>query len=185
MAELKDYSGPFKRDIKFEDLSKESLAKLLRAYCKELLTMDTYWSLQMRRHAGEDVSRQCMLENWCRIGRHELKWTMEALNIQGNDLEAYVKANQFLPSFAQGVFDYDWDLKDKDHAVLTVRQCTAFTAFRDREPDKLEWICTVFEQAGMDAYTAALNPAIKSRPLKVGYHGDPDEIACQWEFYIE
>lgn len=185
MAELKDYSGPFIRDIKFEDLSKATLAKLLRAYCKELLTMDAYWQAQMRRRAGEEAERQCTLENWARIGKHEMKWTMEALNITDTDLESYVKVNQFLPSFAQGIFDYDWELVDKKHAILTVKRCVAFTALRETDPDRLNWTCTTFEQAGMDAYTQAFNPAIKTRPLKVGYHGDPDEIACRWEFYIE
>jgi hypothetical protein len=185
MKELTDYSGPFVRDIKFEDLSKKTLAKLLRVYCKEVLTMDAYWQQQMAKHAGEEISRQCLLENWCRMGKHEMKWTMEALNIRGNDIEAYIKVNQFLPSFAQGIFDYDWELVDKNHAILTVRHCTAFAAFKERDPEKLNWMCTTFEQAGMDAYTVVLNPAIKSRPLKVGYHGDPDEIACKWEFYIE
>ena len=39
MKELKDYSGPFKRDLKYEDFSKEALVKLLQVYCKELLTI--------------------------------------------------------------------------------------------------------------------------------------------------
>ena len=185
MKELKDYSGPFIRDIKFEDLSKEALARLLQAYCRELLVMDAYWQQQMSQRAGDDASRECIIQNWSRMGRHELKWTMEALNIEGNDIEAYVKANQFLPSFAQGVFDYDWELKDSNHAILTVRHCTAFDALKDRDPERLDWTCNVMETAVFEAYTAALNPNIKARPLKVGYRGEPDEIACQWEVWSE
>ena len=185
MKELKDYSGPFVKNIKFEDLSKETLARLLRVYCKEILTMDVYWQEQMRKRSGEKAARECLLENWCRIGKHEMKWSMEALNIKNNDVEAYVKANQFLPSFAQGVFDYDWDLKNKDHAVLTVRHCPAFSALKNKDTEKLDWTCRVFEDAGMKAYTEAVNPKIKWRPLKVGLTGEPDEIACKWEFYTE
>jgi hypothetical protein len=138
MKELKDYSGPFVKNIKFEDLSKETLARLLRVYCREILTMDAYWQEQMRKRAGEQAARECLLENWCRIGKHEMKWSMEALNIKSNDVEAYVKTNQFLPSFAQGVFDYDWDIQNKDHAVLTVRHCPAFAALKNKDPEKLE-----------------------------------------------
>jgi len=185
MKELKDYSGPFLKDIKFEDLSKETLARLLRVYCKEMLTLDAYWQQQIRKRAGEQAERECMLENWCRIGKYEMKWTAEALNIKDNNVEAYVKINQFLPSFAQGVFDYDWNLVDKKNAILTVRHCPAFAALKTREPEKLDWTCRVFEDAGMKAYTEALNPNIKWRPLKGGYTGEPDELACTWEFYIE
>ena len=100
MTEMQDYSGPFKRDIRYEDFSRETLARLLQAYCRELLTLDFFWQEQVKKHSGEEVARQCLIDNWCRIGKNELQWTMEALNIRGNDLEAYVKANQFVPSFA-------------------------------------------------------------------------------------
>ena len=63
MKELKDYSGPFVKNIKFEDLSKETLARLLRVYCKEILTMDAYWQEQMRKRVGEKAARECCLEN--------------------------------------------------------------------------------------------------------------------------
>ncbi len=184
MEELKDYSGPFERDIQYEDFSKETLARLLRAYCRELLTLDSYWQEQVRKRLDEEAARECLIENWCRIGRHEMKWTMDALNIQGNDLEAYVKANQFVPSFAQGVYAYDWDLKDKNHAILTVQRCPAFSSLQNNA-EKLNWVCQVLEDAAIKAYTDAINSAIQVLPLKVGIKGEPNEIACQWEFKVE
>lgn len=179
---MQDYSGPFKRDIRYEDFSRETLSRLLQAYCREILTLDSYWQEQMRQRVGEDAARECLIQNWCRIGRHEMKWTMQALNIQGNDLEAYVKANQFVPSFAQGIYDYDWELRDKDHAILTVRHCPAFASLRARDPEKLEWTCQVLEDAAIKAYTEVIDPGIKVKPLKVGLRGTPEDIACRWEF---
>jgi hypothetical protein len=184
MDELKDYSGPFKPDIKYEDFSKETLAKLLQAYCRELLTIDTYWQEQMRERIGEEAARECLIKNWCRIGKHEMRWTMDALNIQGNDLEAYVKANQFVPSFAPGIYDYDWELKDKKHAILTVRHCPAFASLK-QNVEKLDWVCQVLEDAAINAYTEAIDPNIQVNALKVGFKGDPNEIACQWEFKLD
>jgi hypothetical protein len=185
MEELQDYSGPFKRDICYEDFSRETLARLLQACCKEILILDTYWQEQMNQRVGEEAARECLIENWCRIGRHEMKWTMEALNIQGNDLEAYVKANQFVPSFAQGIYDYDWELKDSNHAILTVRHCPAFAALKERDPQKLDWTCQVLEDAAIKAYTQSINSNIQVTALKVGFRDEPEEIACQWEFKIE
>lgn len=185
MEELKDYSGPFIRNIKYEQFSKEALVRLLQAYCKELLTIDAYWQEQMRKKVSDDASRECLLENWCRIGRHEMKWTMDALNIQGSDVEAYVKANQVLPSFAQGVYDYDWDLKNKNHAVLTVRHCPALASLEKRDPERIKWMCRVLEHEAMKAYMAAVNPKMVVKPLKQAPRKSPDEIACQWEFTME
>ncbi len=184
MEEIKDYNGPFRPDIRYEDFSKETLAKLLQAYCREILTIDTYWQEQMRERIGEETARECLIQNWCRIGKHEMRWTMDALNIQGNDLEAYVKANQFVPSFAPGIYDYDWELKDKNHAILTVRHCPAFAALK-KNVEKLDWVCQVLEDAAINAYTEAIDPNIKVNALKVGFKGEPDEIACQWEFTLD
>jgi len=185
MKELKDYSGPFIRDIKFEDLSKEVLGKLLQVYSKEFLVMDAYWQKQVSKRVSEDVSRECIIQNWSRIGKYEMEWTMEALNIKENSIEAYAKVNQFLPSFVQGIFDYDWEVKNKNLAILTVSQCPAFTSLKEYDLEKLDWTCQVMEEAVIKAYIADFNPLITSRALKVGLKGEPDEIACQWEFKIE
>ena len=167
MHELKDYSGPFVRNIRFEDLSKEALGKLLQAYCKEILTLNAYWQKQMRKRVSEAASRECIIENWSRIGKYEMEWTMEALNIKENDVEAYAKANQFLPSFAQGIFDYDWDVKNKNHAILTVQKCPAFTALKDQDIEKLDWTCQVMEETVIKAYIAAFNPDIQTKVLRL------------------
>ncbi|MBT4510836.1 MAG: hypothetical protein HOC20_01315 [Chloroflexi bacterium] len=184
MEELEDYSGPLRPDVKCEDFSKETLAKLLQAYCRELLPIDTCWQEQMRERLGEESARECLIENCCRIGKHEMKWTLDALNIQGNDLEAYVKANQFVPSFAQGIYGYDWELKDKKHAILTVRHCPAFAALK-KNVEKLDWVCQVLEDAAINAYTEAINPDIEVKALQVGFKGEPDEIDCKWEFKLD
>ncbi len=185
MEALKDYSGPFVSDIKYENFSKEVLARLLRAYCQELLAIDAYWNQQVRTRFGDELANECLLDNWCRIGKHEMKWTMEALNIQGNDVEAYVKANQFVPSFAQGIFDFDWDLKNKNHAVLTVRHCPALASLEKKAPGRVQWTCQVLEHEAMKAYVAVVNPEIQVKGLKVPPRESYGEIACQWEFKIE
>ncbi len=185
MEELQDYNGPFRPDIKYEDFSKETLVKLLQAYCKEILVLDSFWQEQAVKRIGEQDARECLIENWCRIGRHEMKWTMQALNIEGQDLEAYVKTNQFVPSFAQGIYDYDWEMSDKKHAVLTVRHCPAFASLKIHDPEKLDWTCQVLEDAAIKAYTAAIDQNIQVKPIKVGLTGEPGEIACQWEFLVD
>ena len=51
--------------------------------------------------------------------------------------------------------------------------------------EKLNWVCQVLEDAALNAYTEATNPDIKVNALKVGFRGEPDEIACKWEFRID
>jgi len=185
MEELKDYSGKFVPNLRYEDLSKEVLAKLLKAYCKEMLVLDAYWQEQVRKRLGDEVVFECLLDNWTRVGKYEMGWAMEAANITGKDVEAYAKACQLIGSFAQDLYKYDFDLKNNNHGILTVHECPALTALEKRNPERIVQTCHVLELEGMKAYTAAVNPAIQVKPLKLAPRKSRDEVACQWEFKIE
>ena len=49
MAELKDYSGPYVPNLKYEDFSKEVLVKLLKAYSRECNVLPAYWAEEVRK----------------------------------------------------------------------------------------------------------------------------------------
>jgi len=159
LEELKDYSGEFRPNIRYEDFSKDVLARLLKAYCKELLLLDAYWQQEVENRLGSDAAF--------------------------DDVAAYVKTCQMIASFAQDVFDYDFDLKSNNHAVLTVRHCPALVSLEKNAPEKIVPTCQVLEEEAMKAYTRAVNPAIQVRGLKVPPRKSRDEIACQWEFKID
>jgi len=185
MEELADYSGEFKRDIKYEDFSKAALARLLNAYCNEILLVDLYWLEHMEKTAGEEKALNCLMDNWIRMGKHEIGWTMEALNIKGDDVATYAKALQLCATMAQGVFKWDFDLKSRNLLVLTLTDCPALRNMEKRNPDRIPFVCHTMDLAVDRAYAAAVNPAIQVRPLKLPPRNSPDEIACQWEFRLD
>lgn len=185
MKVLKDYSGKFRPNIRYEDLSKEVLAKLLKVYCQEMLLLDWYWYTKISEKLGEDEAFKVSADNWCQIGDPEMRWTMEALNIKGNDVAAYAKTIQFVPSFAQDVYKYEWDLKNNDLGVLTVYDCPALTRLEQQNPEKIPDVCQWLELEAMKKYAKVVNPAIQIRALKTPPRQSPDEIACQWEFSVE
>jgi len=43
MADLVDYSGEFRPNIKYQDFSKEALARLLTQYARLGLALDGWW----------------------------------------------------------------------------------------------------------------------------------------------
>jgi len=185
MGKREDYSGELIPDIRYEDFSSEALARLLKAYCKEVLVLDAYWQEQMEKRLGQKVAFECQMANWVRIGRHEMRWGMEAMNIRGNDVEAYLKACQVIGSFAQDVYSYDIDLRSKNHGILTIHECPALSSLEQRDPGRIHDLCHVLEMEAFKAYTAAVNPAIQVRALKLPPRESSDEPACKWEFIIE
>jgi len=61
MEELKDYSGPYVPNLKYEDFSKEVLVKLLKAYSREVNVLGSYWAEEVRKRLGEDAEKECLL----------------------------------------------------------------------------------------------------------------------------
>jgi hypothetical protein len=184
--ELKDYSGPYIPNLKYEDFSKEVLVKLLLAYSREVNVLPTYWAEEVRKRLGKEVEKECLLSTWTRIGKYETGWAMQAAGIEGNDVETYVKATQLMGSFAQGYYKYDFDLKNKNHAILTVYYCPAFNAMEKQgDLEWLDWVCTVLEDEGMKAYVRPVNPEIQVKRLRAGRRKSKDEPHCRWEFKLE
>ena len=184
-GEMKDYSGPYIPDLKYEDFSKEVLVKLLKAYSREVNVLPSYWAEEVRQRLGEDVQKECLLSTWKRIGKYETGWAMEAANVQGDDIETYAKACQLMGSFIQGYYKYDFDLKNKNHGILTVHYCPAFHAMEKGDPAWLSWVCNVLELESMKAYVVPVNPAIQVKCLRAGPRKSKDEVHCQWEFKLE
>lgn len=185
MAELKDYSGPFVPNLKYEDFSKEMLVKLLIAYSREINVLPTYWAEEVRKRLGVEAQKECLLSTWTRIGKYETGWAMEAANIKGNDVEAYVKTCQLMGSFIQDYYRYEIDLKSKNDAILTVHYCPAFNAMEKGDPAWLDWICNTLELEGMKAYVKPVNPDIQVICLRAGPRNSPDQPHCKWEFKLE
>ena len=57
MPELKDYSGPFNPDLKFEDFSKDFLLKLMRAWQHAwIMQEDAWYEAILEKHGPEDAN---------------------------------------------------------------------------------------------------------------------------------
>ena len=126
MEELKDYSGPFRQNVKYEDFSKDVLVKLLKGYSDGMNVLNMLWMMEVRKRLGDDATKEILLDVWRAMGPVEMGCPMKAANIEGNDVETYCKINQLVPSFAHDVYKYEFDVKNKNHAILTVWECPAY-----------------------------------------------------------
>jgi hypothetical protein len=185
MAELKDYSGPYKPDLKLEDFSKESLIRLYKAACKDYLGIDGIWLGLLRQKLGEKTAFDYDVEVWEGGTKGEVRRTREALNIWGEDVEAVMKYIQTSASLG-GLFDIDTELIDKTHGRYTITYCHALEYFEKHGDDKLltqacEGLCIPYNQRSADWFS----PKIKWVPVKLPPRKSKDEPACVWDIYLE
>jgi len=191
MKDLEEYSGKYDPNIKYQDFSKDALARLLNAYSKEIALLSAFWYNAVKERCGEEQAFACEVKVWEDIGAPEINWTREALNIQETDLHAFARLIEMGGSFARDVYDSTFDFKSPDHVVFTVTKCPSLTYLeRHNERKRVVQICQILEHASMKAYAAAVNPHIIITPLKLPPREDWDEkgwggICCQWELKIE
>ena len=102
MEELKDYSGPFKKDLKYEDFPKEVLVELLHAYGEEINLLSLFFAKAINKRFGEEAMREILIEAWQNMAAPELDPPRKAAKIEGNDVEAFCKMNQIAGSFPNG-----------------------------------------------------------------------------------
>ena len=187
MAELDDYRGEFRPDLKLSDFSKEALLRLLTAYARCYPGMDGLWFTLCRERFGDAIARELDEEIWARRALEpEARRVCQALGIEGDDVTALFKLFQTQPGFAPLGFDIRYELKSPRHGICTVWNCRSIEYFaRHDDWETARWVCQRIDQLGFEAAAAYFNPAIKVIPLRLHPRGVDDRPHCVWEFRID
>ncbi len=186
MEGLKDYSGEFRQELKLEDFSREALVRLWQAAGKLYVGLDGLWYSLIRERFGEDMARELDAEVWRRETPLEVGRVRNALNIWGDDIASVLKFVQTDPGTAAIFPEFECELKDKNHGVLTIKRCLGLEYYeRHGETEMQKHACEVLDVEGFQAAADLFNPKIKVRALKLPPRKSREEIACQWEFKLE
>jgi len=184
VKELKDYSGEYVPNLKLEDLSKECLVSLFNAAGKLYLGLDGHWHAVTRERFGDKVAGELEKDVWLRATPSEIRRTLKAANIQGDDVVALAKVFQVDPAI-QGVNEIELELKNRNHGIFTIKRCVTLDSFERRgDIEGIKFAC------GLDAQNwpivgRTVNPKMKCTMLKLPPRKSKEEIACQWEYSLE
>lgn len=183
MRKLKDYSGNIKPDIKLEDFSPETLARMVKMYTKMYQAMDGFWYLSIMDKISNETAFNMDVDTWRKVCPYEMKRITRTLNISGNTVATLMKAIQFTPWFMSS--DYVVEMINENHAILTVTRCTTLAALENEGQGREVEICTVFEPIVFKLYAEFFNPDIAVRHLVAPPRSSSSGICCQWEFKLE
>jgi hypothetical protein len=190
MAELSDYSGEFVPGIRFEDFSKDALVKLIKLYSKIYLGYMGMWDAVMRQNMSADEVAKYETEVYVKTARQfAAPGVTNTLNIKGNDVVTLIKLLQMIPDGSrQDTYDSTYDVKNNNHAILTIITCPTLLFWERHGNNKaIDICCSVggVEEITIVEYAKFVNPDIKVTALKVPPRKSKDDIACQWELKLE
>lgn len=187
MAELDDYSGEFRPDIRYEDFSKEALGRLIEEYCRLGFRLDGTWQEVIRRRLGKAEAMAAENEVWAQLVPFWQSRVAKALNIRGDDVATYLKLLQMDPQMCYRLMGVECELHDADHATLRVRTCHAVKYFKHTTGDMeaLKEMC-VLDKRAFEKVAAHVNPEIKVEEVFLPTDpGAPDDPNCEFRIRRE
>ena len=122
---LEDYSGPFKRDFRLEDLSTAALYDQLREFALDvhLLQRAAYQSLA--QHHGEECIPDLLAEHCATMAPVYQRRLRRLFGIQGNDMTAILKLLQLDHHFVPGYVRTGVELIDSGQGRFWIEDCPA------------------------------------------------------------
>jgi len=180
---LRDYSGDFESNMKLGDLDNSTLAELAALYGKLYAAMDGFWYLAVKEKVGDEEALACDIRAWERACKYEMTKITKLLNIQGNGVEAMMKAIQVTPWLQQTQFHIE--LTGPDSAALTVTKCPTLNSLEKEGEGRESLVCGVAVPKLFENYAAYFSPDIVIKGTALPPRKSKDGICCRWEFSLE
>jgi len=182
--ELKDYSGPFKPDLRFTNFSREQLAKSYLMACEYFYTALEAWANHIIENFGLEAMIKAQDDVWHKkmVGPAKeiiTKW----MNIQGNDIESMMKALQMDSVWGPVRFDVTFDMPSKDQGILTANRCPVVDQFEELglPDDILKGFCRACSET-IEVNAKNYNPDIVTTCSVLPPRKNKDDICCKVEF---
>ena len=185
MADLVDYSGKFKPNLRYEDFSKDTLVKLLYEYARTTNVLDGEYTTEIMTRHGQKEALDSQYKVWERHGPRVMRWIQKTLRIQGNDVPTYFKCLQVVPSFSPEHYDIKWEVKSPEHGIFTVTRCKFLDEMERAGLGFEKLICGKSEPASLQMLAEAINPNMVATPLKLPPRKGKEGICCQFDFKIK
>jgi hypothetical protein len=184
MADLVDYSGEFKPDLKMEEFSKDFLVNVMRAWSSAYLRLDECWHKEAVEKFGEEQAFSCQLGAWQRVERVSVPKIAKTLKIEVNDIVDFLKLSQLLPDgVLTGIFQSKYEIKNRNHVIVTITRCRTLEYLEKEDPSRIKTICHDIDIPMNQACLQSVLPQAKflliklpDRPRK-----NQSEIPCIWE----
>lgn len=181
-----DYSGPFDPDLRYEDLSKEALVRLVREYALIVHLLDRSMCAAIGLRYGSQVVNELAIEEWRGASPIYGERIRKVLNIEGDGVDAIFKLLQFDPGFPQHYMDVKYEVVDEHHGYFELAHCGALMDVEPWGERMVTGMCHDIEDGTFDVTAQAVNPRARIRPVHRPPRAPADRVPhCRWEVVID
>lgn len=185
-AELDDYAGPFRPDLRLEDFSKEALVKLCREFMLAAHLLDRAIMPAILQRFGPQAMEELAIEEWRGASPVYTERIRRAMGIEGDDVPAIFKSLQLDPGFPHEYMDVRYEVIDARRGRFWLNACGALQDVEPWGEARVVSMCHHIEDPTFDATVQAINPRARCRPLHRPPRDPADRVpVCCWEVVID
>lgn len=183
MAEISSYSGPFNPHLRFDDLSKDFLLKVVRIWQWCWVQLDAGWFENLQEKVGREIGYGCDLEMWLRCAQRCNTRYARIARIANQSAVDCLKVLQLpLDNTMGALYPTTTVVTDENHVTVTVDKCPSLEFCERNTPERIVPMCVIQEPHLIHWYKVNLDvigAATRLPPRK-----SADEMACQWTYTL-
>ncbi|MEI7747390.1 MAG: hypothetical protein WCJ28_07605 [Actinomycetota bacterium] len=184
--ELNDYSGPFKADFDYEDLSKEALVRLVREYSMVVHILDRSICAAIGLEYGLEAVTKMAIEEWRGASPVYGERLRAIMAVHGDGVSAIFKLLQLDPGFPHHYLDVHYELIDEQHGFFELAYCGALMDAEPYGEKMVTAMCHHIEDGTFDVTAQAVNPKARIRHAHRPPRSPGDRVPhCRWEVIID
>lgn len=186
-VELKDYSGPFKPDLRFSDFSREQLARMHVKAHEYFMEVAFYFSVHIAEKYGIDAMGEAHHDVWIKkLGPSTHRLLTEGMGIKGNDIESLMKVLQTTAiDWGPLKFDVTFEMPSKDRGVVTIYKCPGVDIYEAAGDEGMLAItkeACATDRAILMEWAKLFHPDMVAKDLVLPPRKSKDDPCCKWEF---
>jgi len=168
--------------MKLEDLSKETLIKLVKMYSKNWQTLDGLWFRNVENKYGLEAAVELDLKMWEEQSKAEARRIKEALYITHGGIANVLKALSFMSwQLTTPLFDLD----EETHGRIVFHYSRCSVQEGRRRQGKKEFPCKFMKTRLLSNLAKEIEPRAEIRCFFCPPDSHPEDSWCKWEVTME